>query len=251
MKFLSLLVVLALTVGVMVPFVARAEDQPPMISEAAQSAVVAMGKSLEAREFSFKDRTIREYMDRGGQPLHIFHHATIVVRRPDHLAVVLRGDDGTTRIAYDGKSLTIYGANLDKYATIPVSGDLGTMLKVAIDRLGVDFPLADFLATSPDKAFLTGVTSGYEVGTVPIDGVPCRHLFFMQPPGIELELWVEKNAAAVPRRLIVTYRSLPGEPRFIAEMWGWNMSARPTDAAFELHVPAGATKIELPQGKKP
>ena len=29
-------------------------------------------------------------------------------------------------------------------------------------KLGVDFPLADFLTDAPDKSFLTGVTSGRE-----------------------------------------------------------------------------------------
>ena len=77
----------------------------------------------------------------------------------------------------------------------------------------VDFPLADFVTDAPDKSFLSGVTSGREINTVTIDGVPCRHLLFTQPPGIELELWIEKNDTAVPRRLIVTYRSEPAQPR--------------------------------------
>jgi hypothetical protein len=41
---------------------------------------------------------------------------------------------------------------------------------------------------APDKAILTGVTFGRVVNTVTIEGVPCDHLFFSQPPGIELEL---------------------------------------------------------------
>jgi hypothetical protein len=226
---------------------ARAEDEPPIIRKTAIEALQAMGKSLSAPAFSFQDRTIREYTDANGQPLHIFHTATILVRRPDRLSVALKGDDGATRIAYDGKSLTVYSEGAKKYATIPVPDNLEGMLKEAITRLGVDFPLADFLADAPDKAFLSGVTSGYEVNVVPIDGVPCSHFFFTQPPGIELELWLEKNARALPRRLIVTYRSLPGEPRFIAEMWDWDLSPHPDDSAFVFHVPEGATKVEFKQ----
>ncbi len=82
-----------------------------------------------------------------------------------------------------------------------------------------------------------------------INGVPCHHLFFLQPPGIELELWVAKGEQAVPRRLIVTYRSLPGEPRFIAEMSDWNFNVHPTAADFTLQLPKGATKIDLQQEK--
>jgi hypothetical protein len=204
-----------------------------------------MGKSLTTDGFSFRNHTIREYTDANGQPLHIVHNSSVLVRRPDQLAVEVAGDDGTTKTDYDGKSLTIYNQETNKYANFPVTGDLEAMFKTTSDRLDMDFPLADFLMNSPDKAFLTGITSGVEINTVTIDGVPCRHLFFMQPPGIELELWLEKNDRALPRRLIVTYRSLPGEPRFIAEMSDWKLGLKPSDAEFIFHVPAGATKVEL------
>ena len=124
-------------------------------------------------------------------------------------------------------------------------GTIEGMLKEAVGRLGVDFPLADFLTEDPGKAFLTGVTGGTVVDTVTIDGVPCLHMFFSQPPGIELELWVDKNDQSLPRRLIVTYRTLPGEPNFIAEFSDWNFNIHPTDADFTFRPPADATEVQL------
>jgi hypothetical protein len=91
------------------------------------------------------------------------------------------------------------------------------------------------------------VASGTKVNEVSIGGVTCEHLLFMQPPGIELQLWVETGARAVPRRLVVTYRSLPGEPRFIAEMNDWNFAATPTEADFTVQIPPGSQKLELPK----
>jgi hypothetical protein len=86
---------------------------------------------------------------------------------------------------------------------------------------------------------MTGVTSGRVVDTVTINGAPYLHLFFAQPPGIELELWVEKSDRALPRRLIVAYRSLPGQPNFIAEFSDWDFSIHPTAADFTAQPPAG------------
>ena len=111
---------------------------------------------------------------------------------------------------------------------------------MASERLHMDFPLADLLANSPGEALLHGVMAGYVVGT----NGPYTHLFFIQPPGIELELWVDKQRA-LPRRLIVTYRSLPGEPRFIAEMSDWKMDLHPTDADFKLELQPNATKVAV------
>ena len=88
-------------------------------------------------------------------------------------------------------------------------------------------------------------TEGTVVNTVTIDGVPCLHMFFSQPPGIELELWVEKNDKSLPRRLIVTYRTLPGEPNFIAEFSDWNFNIHPSDTDFTFQPPADAAQVQL------
>ena len=89
------------------------------------------------------------------------------------------------------------------------------------------------------------MTTGREVGTAMIDGKPTRHLLFTQTPGIELELWVDKDEKALPRRLIVTYRLLHGQPSFVAQFSDWKFNIHPTDAEFTFQPPAGAAKVEL------
>jgi hypothetical protein len=222
-------------------------QEKPQIAPEAQNAVQAMGKTLANGGFSFHEQTIREYTDANGQPLHIFHSADVLVRRPDRLAVDATGDDGATKVAYDGEKLILYSAATNKYASLPITGSIEQMLAEASQKMGMDFPLADLLADNPDAAFLAGITSGYVVNTVSIDGVPCLHMFFTQPPGIELELWAEKNDQALPRRLIVTYRSIPGEPRFIAALADWKTGINPPDSDFAFQPPGGATKIDIGQ----
>jgi hypothetical protein len=226
--------------------VAKADQQvKPAISREASMAVQEMGRTLSQKNFSFRAQTIRVYQDTDGQPLHIFHVMKVVARRPDRLAVHVTGDDGSTELLYDGKTATIFGVDRKKYASISAPKTIAAMLDEVSDRLGVDFPLADLLTPAPAKAFLSGVTTGKEVNTVTIDGVPYRHLFFTQPPGMELELWVTKDNRALPRRLIVTYRLLPGQPNFIAEFSDWNFTGHPAESEFVFQPPAGATRVEL------
>ena len=229
-----------------VPAIHAAAQPKAAISEEASSALLRMGQSLRAEQFSFQARTIRVYSDASGQPLHIFHTLKVTVHRPNRMLVDVTGDDGVTKLVFDGKTAVVYSATQKKYATIPVpEGTIAGMLQEAVGRLGIDFPLADFLTEAPDKAFLTGITEGRVVNTVTIDGVPCLHMFFSQPPGIELELWLEKNEQSLPRRLIVTYRSLPGQPNFIAEFSDWNFSIQTSDADFVFQPPADATQLQL------
>jgi hypothetical protein len=223
-----------------------AKPAQPAISEEASAALLRMGQTLRANDFSFQARTIRVYADPSGQPLHIFHTVKLTVHRPNGLLAEVTGDDGSSKLVFDGKTAIVYSAAQNKYASIPVpEGTIAGMLKEAVGRLGIDFPLADFLSDAPNKAFLTGVTSGRVVDTVTIDGAPYDHLFFSQPPGIELELWVSKDEKSLPRRLVVTYRSLPGEPNFIALFSDWNFDIHPTDADFAFQPPAGAEQVAL------
>jgi len=227
-------------------------------SEEARAALQRMGDSLRMQQFAFQAQTIRLYAGPKGEPLHIFHTLDVTVNRPNRLLVIRNGDDGPGKLVYDGRTLVIYMTDGNKFASIPVPDNIEGMMKEAMGRLGVDFPLADFLTDAPSKSFLSGVTAGEVVNTVTIDGIACLHMFFSQPPGIELELWVEKNDQSLPRRLIVTYRSVPGEPNFIAQFSDWNFNIHPADADFAFQPPAGATQVELkpvaaaapPAGKK-
>lgn len=222
-----------------------AQSVQPAIGEAAANALLQMGKTLQSKEFSFKAQTIRVYEDADYQPLHIFHTISVLVRRPDRLAVQVTGDDGTAKLLYDGKTLTVVDGAKNTYATVAAPDTLQEMLKDVVARYNVDFPLADLVSEAPNKAFLTGVTTGREVGTAMIDGKPVRHLFFTQPPGIELELWVDQDEMALPRRLIITYRLLHGQPSFVAQFSDWNFNVHPTDTDFAFQPPAGASKVEL------
>lgn len=228
---------------------ARAADPAapamPGISQEAGDAVARMGRAVAAKELTFTARTIRVYLDETGQPLHIFHTMKAVVRRPDRLAVELVGDDGTHALFYDGKSTSVFSASSNEYAVIPAPGDISSALNEVLDKLKMDFPLADFFAAAPDKALLDGVIGGWQVGTATVDGFECRHLFFAKRGGVELELWLENNEAALPHRLVVTYRLLPGQPNFVAEFTSWDTRVRPSDADFTFRPPAGARRVEL------
>ena len=217
----------------------------PTISEDARAAVAQMGKTLLAKEFSFQARTIRPYANDNGVLLHIEHDFKITVRRPDRMLIDANGDDGPRKLFYDGKTVVLaLGAAGNQYATLPVPDTITKMMYVVMGRFKLDFPLADFLTDTPDTAFLHGVTSGRVVNKVTIDGVPCVHLVFSQPPGIELELWLEAERG-LPRRLIVIDNASPGKPNFIADMSAWDFTVHPADADFAFTPPSGAKEIDF------
>ena len=93
---------------------ARAATPKPPITEEASTAIAEMGRSLLADQFSFRARTLRVYPGPNGQPLHIAHSMKVTVRRPDRLSVDVTGDDGSVRLVYDGKSVTLLGVEVEQ-----------------------------------------------------------------------------------------------------------------------------------------
>ena len=221
------------------------------ISPEASVALTHMGQTLLSKQFSFQARTLRVYADTDGRFLHIGHTTKVLVRRPDRMRVDIDGDDGATQIFYDGKTLVLYGPAKKEYVSIPVPDTIEGMLKEAETRVGFDFPLADFLSPAPDKSVLSGVTEAKIVNEVTIDGALANHLTLFQPPGLELELWLTKDAKSLPERLFITYRSVPGQPNFIATFSDWNFSVTPTDADFTFQPPEGAKQVELKSAAAP
>ena len=80
---------------VTVPAAQAAEQKKPSISEAASAALLRMGQTLRAEQFSFQAKTIRVYSEANGEPLHIFHTLKVTVHRPNRLLAESTGDDGS------------------------------------------------------------------------------------------------------------------------------------------------------------
>jgi len=238
----------ATSVGVIPPtrLSAHAESaQDTAISPEVKSVLERMNKTLRSGPFSFSSHTVRAYVGPNGELLHIEHNMKTTVQHPDRLKVEVAGDDGPVKIFYDGKNLVIYRVAQKQYSSIPAPASIDEMIPVAESRMKIDFPLADLLTDDPERSLLSGVTSGGQVGTATIDGTPCRHFFFVQSPDLEFELWLEDNERALPRRLFVTYRSLPGHPTFLADLSDWDLSVHPSNDDFQFQPPAGVTRVEL------
>src|SRR6266702_4972456 len=79
---------------VMFPAAHAAQQAKPTISEEASAALLRMGQTLRAEQFSFQARTVRVYADPNGEPLHIFHTLKVTMHRPNRLLAEVTGDDG-------------------------------------------------------------------------------------------------------------------------------------------------------------
>ena len=234
----------SLAVAAMVP-PARAQNAPQAaLTEDVTAAFARMAKTLSAKQFSFRAHQIRAYADPNGELLHVINDTKTIVSRPDRLAVDITGDRGSSKLLYDGRTLVIYSVDNKQYVSVPFTGTIPQLVDVAEKRMGADIPLSDLLSADPENSVLSDVTSGGQVGTSIIDGVPCRHYFFNQSDDLQLEVWLEDNDRALPRRFYVTYLNLAGRPSFIAELSDWEFPSQIPDSTFVFQPPAGVVKAD-------
>jgi hypothetical protein len=224
---------------------ARAENPAPGISEESVAAIASMGKTLLSKQFSFRARLFRAYPGPNGELLHFAQNTKTVIYRPDRLSVDESGDNGSIKMLYNGQTLVLYSVEQNQYTSVSVTGNIDKITNVAERLLKVDLPLVDLLTDDPANSVLSGVISGGQVGTSIIDGVRCRHFFFNQADDLELELWLEDNERALPRRFVVTYRNVARRPNFIAELSDWDFSGQAPESTFVFNPPAGAVQVEI------
>jgi hypothetical protein len=175
-----------------------------------------------------------------GYKLQNNESARMWVERPNHLRMEVDGDIKHRTYVYDGKQLSVLVPDLNLYSTTAAPPTLGELVQKLLD-VGVEMPLIDMLYQSYGGNLTEDVRVGLVVGDSEVDGVATDHLAFRQPD-VDWQLWVEKGANALPRKLLITTRYEVGDPQYQAVM-RWDLKPRIDAKAFTFVPPSGATKV--------
>jgi hypothetical protein len=57
-------------------------------------------------------------------------------------------------------------------------------------------------------------------------------------------VWIQTGNRPLPRKLVLTYKRLPGSPRFTALISKWDLTGIPA-YMLEMKLPSNAEKIEI------
>ncbi|MDM0033682.1 DUF2092 domain-containing protein [Variovorax sp. J22P271] len=199
-----------------------------------------------ARTLRFKVRGIVPTPSPTGQFVSLMASTRVVMQRPDKLFVEARGDLFPSDSFYDGKTVTVIGADHKFYAQRDAAGGAIEALMQSLQP-GSDAtaPFLDLLVADP-YAFLTkDLASALWVGQTTIGGVKTEHLAFAAP-GLDWEIWIGA-ADKLPRLLIVSYRSGERQPTFTVELSEWKLDAPVPAKTFSATIPPRAARLEFKQ----
>jgi hypothetical protein len=82
-----------------------------------------------------------------------------------------------------------------------------------------------------------------------VGGIACRHLAFVQK-NADWQIWIEEGSPVVPRKIVITYKTLPGAPQYSAIFTGWDLKANLPEGEFTPVVPKDARQIAFIKAKE-
>ncbi len=223
-----------------------AEPRPERaVGAEAERLLRGMGAFLKAApQLSFHAEITFDDLLRSGQKIQLAASNDVVVRRPDRVYSEYQGDSDSKQFWYDGKDVTLYDGRHDVYAVAKGAGSIDATLDRVMETLGFTQPLADLMYSDPYAVLRENVQYGFYVGPSVVGGTRCHHLAFTEKT-IDWEIWIEDGTQWVPRKLVITYKTLPGAPQFEAVLSDWDLVTHTPDALFTPALPPGASRIEF------
>lgn len=215
------------------------------VSEQADRLLRDMSEYLKAaQEFSFRAEIVYDDLLPSGQKLLFAGHNDIAVHRPDRFYSHSVSDTGDKRLWYDGKQVTLLDERHAVYASEKTPATIDATLDHLIKELRFTPPLSDLLYSDPHAVLRRNTLFGFHAGYSDIGGHRCHHLAFVEHH-VDWQIWIDDGLMRVPRKLAITYKTLPGAPQFIATLTDWNFTARFPDSVFLPSLPANAVRIEF------
>ena len=217
----------------------------PVIQPAAKDLIDKMGTFLNmAKQFTFHAEVMFDDVLPSGQKLQFAAAEDVSVRKPDRIYVDYQSDLGSKKFWYDGKTVTLLSPAHDSYSTINAPSNIESTIDTLMKDYGFTVPLGDFLFSDPHRTLMKNVEAGIYVGPGDVNGVDCQHLAFVEKY-IDWQIWIEDGKEPVPRKVIITYKTMPGSPQYIAVLTDWNFEKSLPDSLFSAVLPKDAKHIDF------
>jgi hypothetical protein len=190
------------------------------------------------------------------EKIQFTNSGSALVSRPDKLRAHRVGGYADVELIFDGATVSVFGRSINAYTRFDAPGTLDQLIEALQVGHGVALPGADLLRSNAYDVLAAGVIEAKHIGRGVIDGVECEHLAFRNAD-TDWQLWVEVGDRPVPRKMVITSKTLNSAPQYTLRVKSWKTGGEPAADAFEFIPPAGAELLrpdaligldELPQG---
>jgi hypothetical protein len=210
----------------------------------AAALLQSMADYLAALEY-FRCTTTNGYetVQANGQKVEFGETRQIFLARPNRLRIEEVASDGVSDLTlFDGKQITVVSAGFNVYAQAPQPPSLEDALVYFVRDLRMRAPLALLLSTHVSTDLRALAKKVEYVETTSIDGKDAHHIA-AQSESVDFEFWIADGDKPLPLRVVITYKTAPGQPKFWSDISGWKTKRRVSDKKFHLELPEAARQI--------
>ena len=191
-----------------------------------------------------KASVVYDVLQEDDRLLQFEKHGDIYLQRPDRFFADIILDDGRHRqFWYDGKMLSFAERSRNVHTRLNAPPTIDATLDMLEGLIKDPMPLADLfysdLTPIAERAFEADV-----VGNSLVNGRQCRQLAF-RGETVDWQIWVEQGATPFIRKLVISYRELPGTPQSVALLDVWETPEKFSDGLFTFAAPAGSQWIDV------
>jgi hypothetical protein len=223
----------------------KIKSKPSVIAPKAEQLLREMGEFIKKEKLiSFHAEIMFDDHLPSGQKIQFAAAEDVSVRKPDRIYVNYQSDLGSKKLWYNGKTITLLSPTHNSYSTIDAPPNIESVIDSLMKDYGFTVPLGDFVFSDPYNALMKNVQAGIYVGPGDVNGVDCQHLAFVEKY-IDWQIWIEGGKEPIPRKVVITYKTMPNSPQYIAMLSDWNFKKSFPDSLFSADLPKDAKLIDF------
>ncbi len=169
--------------------------------------------------------------------------ATMQVNRPDSVRITNRTEEEFKELYFTSNQLTIYTQSKNFFGQIEFPEGTTDGFTYAVDQLGIDAPMIDFVSGEVAKRMLATATEVLYVGTSLIRDSEYDHVV-IRTAEIDVQLWIATEGPPLPGKMSLSAKWDGGAPRTVVFM-NWDTSPDFSADVFDFERPDGAQEIAI------
>ncbi len=217
-------------------------DKPPRTTDQLISQVCNFIQSQKA--FSLNMAITYDELLAIGSKVQYSANQKLLVAKPNRLRSDYVGDERTTSFYYDGKNFTLQAPNLGFYNTKPAPNTLDGVLDQIESKYGITLPMSNLVASNPCGDLKAEAQNSFFVGNDLVGNEETYHIL-LQGENRDFQLWISQNEPPLLKKVIITYKDLPGQPQYTAILSNWNFKPEMPTNAFTFTPAKDDVKVEF------
>jgi len=179
-----------------------------------------------------------------GQIIEHSSQVTLRLRRePGSIRITNRNAENTKEIYFNDGSLSVYSTNDNFYAQTDIPKGVESMLDFAVNEVGIDAPLLDFVSANVADGLLQDADEVRYLDTSLIRGEIFHHIG-IRSQDLDVQIWIASEGRPLPGKLVITSKWEGGSPRFVA-FFKWDTDPVFPSDLFRFEPPDGAVAVEF------